>query len=365
MKWNLKNPANVLLPIFLFIVLVSFYGVNVAGSVSLFIAVLFFSYCYIYRKKRMLNWCMLPILFIVAITVLIVKFVNFGEFNVILSESIILFFLLVFFLFRKPITKALLSNSGKQVIGIRENLNLFLITLTSTSLILVIYIISFFVKRHFGGGIPDHFFATEKLILFFILWSYTTMRVYLLKGYLAKEEYWPILNEAGSVIGYESRAHVYFSKKIKNPLKKNSHPVIRILLISDNKLFLKKNDFTDLYYPDKWDTSASGHLLYGETYTDCINRLLKKNYNIEKSHAQYLLKYAYENNYECQQVFLHYMLIDDKILQNADLSNVKLWTITQVLNELDSTIFTDKLKKEIVLLKGLAFPHLFNGKKRK
>jgi len=360
MKWKLKNPANVLLPVFLFVILENFYGVNIAGLVSLSVTPLLFLYFYAHKKERVLYWCVLPVLFIVATTAFIVKFVNFGEFNVIIPEVILLFFFLIIFLFRKPITKTILSNSGKLAIGIQENLNLSFITIGLAGIIFVTYIISFFIKRHLGDSIPNHFFVKEKLVLFFILWSYVTMRVYQLRAYLAKEEYWPILSETGNVIGYESREHVYFSKKTKNPLQKNFHPVIRILLISGNKLFLRKNDFTDLYYPDKWDTLASGHLLYGETYQDCINRLLKKNYNIEEGRAQYLLKYTYENNCECQQVFLHYMLVNDETLQNADTSNVKLWTLTQVLNELDSTIFTDKLKKEIILLKELSFPYLFS-----
>lgn len=360
MEWKLKNPANVLLPVFLFVVLENFYGVNIAGSISLFVAFLFFLYWCI---RKTLNWCMLPILFIVATATFIMKSVNVGEFNVIMSEIIILFFALVFFLFRKPITKIMLSKFGKRAVGVQENLNLFFITLSFTSLIFVIYILSFFIERYFSNDLSHYLFAKEELVLLFILWSYMTIKVYILRTYLSKEEYWPILNEAGGVIGYESREHVYFSKEIKNPLKKNFHPVIRILLIFDNKLFFKKNDSTDFYYPGKWDISISGHLLYGETYEDCVGRLLKKNYNIEENHTQYLLKYTYENSYECQRVFLNYMYVSNIIMQNADLSNVKPWTIAQVLDELDSNIFTDKLKKEITLLKELSFPHLFNREK--
>jgi len=56
------------------------------------------------------------------------------------------------------------------------------------------------------------------------------------------------------------------------------------------------------------------------------------------------------------------MHVNNIIMQNADLSNVKPWTITQVLDELDSNIFTDKLKKEIILLKELSFPYLIKHK---
>jgi len=243
-------------------------------------------------------------------------------------------------------------------VELRENINLLFVTLGFTGLILAVYIVSFFIERYFG--IPSRFLAKEQLILFSILWVYITIKVHLLRGYLSKKEYWPILNEAGGVVGYESKDRVYYSKKMKDPLEKKLHPVIRILLISDNKLFLKENDFSDFYYPGKWDISISDHMLYGETYEDCIGRLLKKNYHIEENHAQYLLKYTYENSYECQQVFLNYMQVDSSVMQNADLTNVKPWTITQVLDELDSNIFTDKLKKEIILLKELSFPYLFS-----
>ncbi len=361
MKWKLKNPANVLIPIFLFVILENFYGVDIAGSISVFIGFLLFSCYFIFKGKGMLNKRMVPILFMVIIATFILKFIDFGDLQPVMGELVMLFFSIILLLFRKPITKRILSGSGKNAVGVQENLTLFFITLKLTIIIFMIYIVGFFIAYRFHKDvISDFLFKEEELLLFFCMWIYITIRIYLLRGYIDKEDYWPILNEKGGVIGYEPRGEVYSSKKVKNPLKKNCHPVVRVLLISDNKLLLRRNDFIDFTNSGKWDVSVSGHLLYGETYEECIDRLLKRNYNVEKGNAQYLLKYTFENRYERQWVFLHYMLANNLVLQNTDSLDVKLWTTTQILSDLDSDTFTDKLKKEVILLKNLSFPYLFN-----
>ncbi|MDR1730333.1 MAG: hypothetical protein LBR52_06695 [Prevotellaceae bacterium] len=362
-KWKLNNPANILLPVFLFIVLENFYNVKVATTVSLTLATVFLisSYCRECRKKEVMNWWnMIYVIFAIVIASFILKFVDIGNFNLILPDAIILFLTFIIFLFRKCFTNLIVSNYRKYAIRVHVNLNLLFTALGLTSLILVVYIISFFIERY--SGIPNRFFGIGKLILFLILWSYITLKVYFLKNYLSEEEYWPILNEKGNAIGYESKEHVYISKKNTAQSSKNIHPVIRILLIFDNKLLLKKYDSSDFYYPGKWDISISGHLLYGETFESCISRLLKSKFNINENNTRHLLKYTYENDNEYQQVFLNYMHVNDKMMQKADLSNIKPWTASQISDELDSNIFTDKLKKEIFLLKDLSFPYLFDQK---
>ncbi len=354
-KCKLNNPANVLLPVFLFVVLENFYGIEIAGTVSISFATFFLvsSFCCMCIKKIELNWNIIPILFILIFTTFVLKFVDAGEFNLILPDVIILFFFLICIIFRKAITRRILSNFGKRAVEVHLNFNLHFIAMGLTCIILTTYVVIFFLEKQFD--LPYQFFGIEKLILFAILWIFIALKVRFLRKPLLEEEYLPILNAVGNAVGYESKGHVYSQKRSK----KNIHPVIRILLILDNKLLLKKLDCCDLFYPGKWDISISGYLLYGETFESCISRLLKNNYNIEENNTRYLLKYTYENSYERQQVFLNYVYINEKIIQSTDLLNIKPWSVSQLLDELDSNIFTDKLKKEVGLLKDLSFPYLF------
>ncbi len=363
-KWKLNNPANILLPVFLFVVLENLYNIKIAATVSISLATAFLisSYCRECKRRKEINWWnMIPVIFTLVLASFIQRFVDMGDFNIILPDAIILLLTLILFIFRKSVTKLIVFNYKKYAVRVHVNLNLLFIALGLTCLILAVYIISFFIERYLD--FPNRFFGVGKLILFFILWSYITLEIYFLKSCISEEEYWPILNEKGNAIGYESKEHVYFSKKNTTVSTKNIHPVVRVLLIFDNKLFLKKYDSSDLCYPGKWDISISGHLLYGETFESCIRRLLSA-YNIEGNNTRHLLKYTYENEYECQQVFLNYMLVNNTTIQKANLSNIKPWTMAQILDELSSNIFTDKLKKEFFLLKDLSFPYLlFDNKK--
>lgn len=363
-KWILRNPIITLLPVFVFVVLENIlrdkpHGLDWACGVALTLNIFFIVYPYFFEKRKELDWHKSPYVLMIIFTTILLKLVDFKEFKPIAVESVMLIFSILGFVFRKRITGVMLTVRTNKL-GIIESVELFYRALRLTILVFVVYIGSFFlvyvVKKDFF--ILD-FIIKEEMLFFILLWVYYTIKMIWLKSILNKEECWSILNGTDGVIGYESKEHVYYDeKKIKDIVQKNIHPLIRILLISDNKLLLKKNESSD-----KWDIPISGHMLYGETYKECITRLLKKNYNIDEDKIQYLLKYTHENQYELQRVFLHYLLVNSIILQDLDLGGkTKLWTSAQMQEELDSNIFSDKLKKEIILLKELSFPYLVDKK---
>jgi isopentenyldiphosphate isomerase len=357
--WVLINPANIVLPVYLLVILEECFSLKMACFTSLLVALIFFSYRYIFNKKGQVDWYLSSSVFVILATTFIVSSINFKEFNKIAVEFILLLFILIVLLLQKKIKQAFLWIPHKNIIGVKENLKIFFQTLYFSSVVFIIFLITFAICYVFDNlELGSVLIFYEAVFFFSFFWIYSMLKVYLMRCKLETEEYWPIISEVEKVIGYESQKSVYQRKEIKSPVEKNFHPIVRVILISENKLLLKKNTISGSHSYNKWDLSISGHLLYGETYKDCIRRLLWKKMKIKENNVQYLLKYTFENTYEYQRVFLHYMLVNTSILQKTQLSDLKLWTPFQIMEELESDIFTDKLKKEIVLLKNLSFPYL-------
>ena len=59
---------------------------------------------------------------------------------------------------------------------------------------------------------------------------------------------------------------------------------VMVALYGDDKLYLQKRSFHDIFYPSLWDISACGHVHAGESREDAARRLLEKKMGIRATH---------------------------------------------------------------------------------
>lgn len=79
-------------------------------------------------------------------------------------------------------------------------------------------------------------------------------------------ELFPIVNEKGDVIGSASRKECHSGTK-------KLHPVVHLHVFdSEGRLFLQKRSENKDIQPGKWDTSVGGHIDYGETVGEALQR---------------------------------------------------------------------------------------------
>ncbi|HWR99086.1 MAG TPA: septation protein IspZ, partial [Prolixibacteraceae bacterium] len=75
-----------------------------------------------------------------------------------------------------------------------------------------------------------------------------------IKKYSDAEEWLPMVDEEGRILGKALRSYCHNGSK-------TLHPVIHLhLLGSDHTIFLQKRALTKLVQPGKWDTAVGGHL---------------------------------------------------------------------------------------------------------
>jgi len=206
------------------------------------------------------------------------------------------------------------------------------------------YIVLFFV---FSNRTTGQLLAEELLcIMLIIIVIYEFIRETIIKINLRKEEWFPIVDEKGSVFGKVEKRESLFSKE------KYLHSIIRVHIIFNNTIYLQKTSSNDLIFPDKWDTAISNHVLFGETLDQCIARTAKQHYGLENTKPIYLNRYTLETENEKQLAFVYYMkgTEDLKPIDKKHIQMGKYWTIKQIGQEFDSGIFTANFTREFEVL---------------
>ena len=168
---------------------------------------------------------------------------------------------------------------------------------------------------------------------------YETVRVYMIRGQLGQEEWWPIVNKKGKVIGAVER-----KESLQNP-GKYLHPVVRIIFVYNNRLLLRLRNSNDMFYPNLWDTTISSHVRYGETMEKCLERLVKKALNFHPSeHVEY--KSYYTNMIQAGNAAIYYYVIQLKTELNMEIDpkygqRLKWWTVKQIDDNICSGVFAE------------------------
>jgi len=345
------NPILHVLPIVAFLVAEDFYGVQKAWIMSFPLTILLVGYVLVFYKS-IIRWYLVSVFVYFSVGLIITYLVSKNipvPYDMVIGELVAMSFLLLLLVFRKVIFKMVVSISNKKL-SMENNLNELIRTTNIFSVIFALFSLSYvlvylFVKEHKVWAITFVYQAYTTMIIVFVI--YETIRVFAVRGSLLKEEWLPIVNKYGREIG-----SINYHTSINNEQKKYMHPVVRVIIIEGNRIFLKKNSCKDDINPDRWDNAICTHLRLKESVEDCVVRAVSTTYGMTNINPVFLANYHIENSCEHQYVhlFISCRLSDDNLSFDAN-SQVKWWTIPQINAELESGIFTENFLKEYELLK--------------
>ena len=160
------------------------------------------------------------------------------------------------------------------------------------------------------------------LLAFFVVICYEMVRVTLIRIRLLREEWWPIVNEQGKMIG-----SIHHTTSIQDD-KKYIHPIIRVMLIDGNRIFLQKRSKNDLLFPGMWDTAVSNHIRMSEK-----------------------IGTAAFTAPEVLTDMMAYVILTENLYNTEFIDHAKWWTLSQIEANIESGIFTDNFLTEIELVK--------------
>ena len=348
-KESFFNPILHFLPLLLFLVLDDYYGILLAWELSFPFALLLLIYIY-FAFNRIFTWHLIGTL-IFALASLIAAVESFLPVSIIphdiVYELVVLSFFFVFIFFRKRIQK-LVSKLMSNLIPMTNNFEELYRVIWPFALILFFYIGGFLIVQMLGKNVQAYHELLQSLSVGVLLFLsvYEILRVQIIRSKLIREEWLPIVNNQGKIIG--SIQH-YTSL---NDEKKYQHPVIRLLFVDKGMILLNKKPDDNNPTSDIWDSTISNHVVMNESIEQCVDRTVKQRLEIENFKYMYLSNYSVECRNEIQHAFLFVSCMQSEFkLSERFVEQAKWWTQSQIEENIESGIFSANFKIEYDLLK--------------
>ncbi len=174
--------------------------------------------------------------------------------------------------------------------------------------------------------------------LFYILlgayFVFEFMKTRISRNKLHHEEWLPLLNDKGEVIGKAPRSVCHSDKQYL-------HPVVHLHVInSKNGIYLQKRPMNKIQ-PGKWDTAVGGHIAFGEDIETGLQREALEEIGIKYFKKKLVANYIWESDIEREFVFCFITNYDGSITINrGELADGKFWSHSEIKNNLGKGIFT-------------------------
>lgn len=344
------NPVIHFLPLIVFMVVNDFWDLKTAWVATLPVIFVLFLYIYFFYRK-IVQWFVFSV-FVVFVVGSVISFFPVEKLpsrigDVALESAVLIFFILSL-IFRKPV-ETMLNQRKSKLPPMVNNLNEMFRMLWMLGAVIFIYIHAYLVTASLQVSNLDYtlrFIHDAYLVLFLFVVFYELIRVTLIRVKLLREEWWPILNEKGKMIG-----SIHNKTSLSDPTK-YIHPIIRVMLIENNRIFLQKRSQQDLVYPGYWDTALSNHVKVNETVEQCISRTANERYGIKELKPIFLSNYMHETDVEYHYAFLFVACKLPDLEHNKEyIDHAKWWTVQQIEDNLTTDIFTDNFLSEFELVK--------------
>jgi len=352
------NPLFHFIPLMLFLLINDFWGTRIALSIvyAVVVSILLYSYFLYTNIYKYLGVSYLVSTLIISIIIFTpTHFIPKSILDV-LSEYILLISFILILVLRKRITLFVSQRTPKHL-AMTNNLAEHFKIVWALTILLSIYTATYTISYELLSPSAKHLVFLREVyygVLIFLI-SFEFIRVTLIRTRLFKEEWWPIVTKTGKVIG-----SIQSNESRNNPTE-FMHPLVRVILIKDSKIFLQKRSSNDQLNPNLWDIALSNHVKMSETVEQCIDRTSLENYGVNDLKPLSLSKYVHTNEFASNFIYLFLVCKLDIIEINASLiDSVKWWTIQQIEDNLKSGIFTENFVTEFETLKRSGF--LENGK---
>lgn len=357
----LKKLLPGFIPLFVFIIADELWGMKVGLVVALLIGLGEMGLTW-YREKRLDRFVLLDTALLVALSGVSIFLDNDIFFKLkpalielilcaILGVSVFSSFDIVGTMTRKYM-KGVKMNEAQEKLFKRNLRNLFYIVVAHT--ILVFYS-AFYMSKEAWVFISGGLFY----ILFFLYFGFE-----FIKNKMAarknqqepvlpdfeSEEWLPVVDEAGKIIGKAPRSLCHRGEKIL-------HPVVHLHVLNPNgHIYLQKRPMEKLVQPGKWDSAVGGHISFGEDLETALRREAYEEIGLVNFAAKSLGSYKWDTEIESELVYYFISYDYQKIhLHSEEVIEGKFWSPSQIERQLGQGVFTQNFEYEYQLLKSFLY----------
>ena len=343
MKRVFINPALGLLPLLVFSILITQLDIYYVYAIGIGLSVLPFVFRMMKELRVLYDISALSLLLTFSLVLFFPHHIQPIQLFL-LTEGILLLFLIILRLQRKNLLRKVLKRENE------DNKLCFYESLKVAHQLqyaLAFHFVVLLLLRVFTVTIDVFLVLNIFQILAVILIALEAIRLRLLNNRLKSEEWLPVITESGAVQGRIAKS---VSMSMKNRFL---HPIIRIALIYDRMLFLKERDSSRLLDPNKLDYPFETYVQYKHNVEEAIKNETKREIKTGSIPVRFILKYVFENECTKRLVFLYVSMIkSEKEFNNLSLQGGKLWTTSQIEENIGSGIFSETFELEFDYLKN-------------
>ena len=142
-------------------------------------------------------------------------------------------------------------------------------------------------------------------------------------------ELFPVVDEAGNVMGAATRAQCHGGGMLL-------HPVVHLHLFnSRGELYLQRRPVWKDIQPGRWDTAVGGHVDYGETVDDALRREVREELGV--------------TGFVPERVAVY----DGEVVPSDELDGGRFWSRDEIFENLGKGVFTPNFEGEVELVLGV------------
>ncbi|HLO58160.1 MAG TPA: septation protein IspZ [Bacteroidales bacterium] len=225
--------------------------------------------------------------------------------------------------------------NDQQYLKFRQNLRT-LFWIFSAYTILVFYSVWFMSKEAWAFISGGLFY-----ILFGVYFLFEMAKIWRMKKQQQNEEWLPLVNEKGEIIGKAPRSVCHSDKKYL-------HPVVHLHVINDKgEIVLQKRPLTKTIQPGKWDTAVGGHVAFDETIELALKRESEEEIGLHDFDPKLVANYIWESDVEREFVFCFITRHNGPINPHKkELAGAGFWTVPDIKASLGKGIFTPNFEEE-------------------